>query len=98
MEIKHCRMRGIILSWIENFLHQRAKKIILEGETSEQSNVMSGVLQGTLLGPLLFLIYINYLQDMVSSTVGLVADDCLLYISINNISDSQILQKVFHSF
>ena len=57
------------------------------------SAVTSGVEQGTVRGPLLFLIYINDIPPTVSSTIGLFADDAYIYISIRNIYDCKILQE-----
>ena len=57
------------------------------------THVESGVPQGTVLGPLLFLIYINDLPNNIHSTVRLFAEDCVLYWEINNQLDSQELQK-----
>ena len=86
-------IRGSVLQWITSFLHKRTQKVVLEGETSKIANVTSGVPQGTVLGPLLFLIYINDLPAQVKSTVRLFADDCLLYRKIKDENDSAILQK-----
>ena len=61
--------------------------------TSSVSAVTSGVLQGTVLGPLLFLIYINDMPSTVSSTMGLFADDAYICRSIKNIDDCKILQE-----
>ena len=61
--------------------------------TSSVSAVTSGVLQGTVLGPLLFLIYINDMPSTVSSTMGLFADDAYIYRSIRNTGDCEILQE-----
>ena len=67
------------MNWIQSFLQNRQQRVILEGAASEQAPVLSGVLQGTVLGPLLFLTYINDMPEMVkSSETKLFADDSLL--------------------
>ena len=67
---------GTVFAWIKDFLHGRTQKVILEGQSSSWATVASGVPQGSVLGPLLFLIYINDLPDCVtSSTVRLFADE-----------------------
>ena len=57
-------------------------KVVVEGEESKSVKVESGVPQGTVLGPLMFLCHIHDLKDSVQSQVRLFADDCLLYRSI----------------
>ena len=66
---------------------------ICEGEHSKSVHVESGVPQGTVLGPLMFLCHTNDLPDCVTSKVRLFADDCLLYRSINSIQDHMALQN-----
>ena len=66
----------------------RTQRVVLEGESSEVAAVSSGVPQGTVLGPLLFLAYINDLPDCVSSEIRLFADDCLLYRPIRSRADA----------
>ena len=66
--------------------------MLLDGQTSSESPVTFGVPQGTVLGPLLFLVYITDLPSRVSSTVRMFADDCLLYREIHDRNDSKVLQ------
>ena len=67
--------------------------VVLEGETSTSVLVTSGVPQGTVLGPILFLLYINDLPECISnSTVQLFADDCILYRQIDSTADCVKLQ------
>ena len=81
------------LSWIKSFLSHRTQKVVVNGCHSSVSPVVSGVPQGSVLGPLLFLIYINDLPRTVVSTVRLFADDCLIYREIKNPQDHTILQN-----
>jgi hypothetical protein len=84
---------GNLLKWISAFLTKREQRVIVEGEFSSSVTVDSGVPQGTVLGPLLFVIHINDLPGVVSSQVRLFADDCLLYRPINSQKDHDILQQ-----
>jgi len=83
---------GNIFNWIKSFLTQRQQQVLVEGEVSTPCKVESGVPQGTVLGPLLFLCHINDLPENISSQVRLFADDCLLYRSVTSPKDHEILQ------
>ena len=86
--------KGKTLGWIGSFLSGRSQKVVLEGKSSSSAPVLSGVPQDSVLGPVLFLIYINDLPEYVSnSTVRLFADDTLLYLTIHNSSDCIKLQE-----
>ena len=88
---------GNLHTWIQSFLCNRHMKVVVEGESSNEVTVDSGVPQGTVLGPLLFLCHINDLPDAVKSQVRLFADDCLLYREVKSQSDHTILQQDLHN-
>ena len=73
-----------VLQWISSFLNQRTQCVVCSGHISPPIAVASDVPQGTALGPLLFLIYINDLPDLITSSCSLFAEDCLLYIYTGN--------------
>ena len=67
-----------IHNWISNCLTGRKQKVVVDGELSEEVIVESGVPQGTVLGPLLFLLYVNDIGKDITSNIRLFADDCIL--------------------
>ena len=71
----------------------RKQSVVVDGKQSSLIDVVSGLPQGTVLGPLLFLLHINDLPSVVSSKVRLFADDCLIYRNIKNKEDHIALQK-----
>lgn len=81
------------LTWIQSFLANRTQQVINNGEHSESVNVTSGVPQGSVLGPLLFLLYINDLTCNLKCKIRLFADDCLLYIPLDNWDDGKLMQS-----
>ena len=86
-------IRGDLHGWIKDWLTGRTQKVVLDGAHSDEEDVKSGVPQGTVLGPIMFLIYINNIADSTTSALKLFADDGLLYRSVNTIGDTQELQK-----
>ena len=90
-------IRGQLLNWINAFLTDRKQQVVLNGETSQPQSVISGVPQGSVLGPLLFLCYINDIPTVVKSKIKLYADDALLYRNINSEEDITILQQDLNS-
>lgn len=86
-------IRGQTLKWIKSFLDNRTQSVVLNGHSSEPIPVSSGVPQGSVLGPLLFLAYINDLPDNLNSKVRLFADDTAIYMSFSSPQQSMALQK-----
>ena len=81
------------LEWIIDFLSNRTQKVLVGGKISDLVNVMSGIPQGTVLGPLLFICYINDLPNTIKSKIRIYADDTLVYSCINTIDDCILLQR-----
>ena len=93
LKLDHYGIHGQTANLVSNFLMQRKQRVVIGGENSDSVRVQSGVPQGTVLGPLLFLIYNNDLPDNITSTVRLFADDCVLYRIIMNAFGAKELQK-----
>ena len=91
-KLNYYGVRGHTINWIESFLSYRTL-VIIEGKTSTTTDVLSGVPQGTVLGPLLFLTFINDIPDCTRSDIRLFADDSLLYRRIRSRQDTTILQE-----
>jgi len=73
-----------MFKWIENLLASRSEQVVVNGEHSDPTTVISGVPQGSVIGPLLFLCYINDIFQNLTSTVHLYADNTLPF-AINKI-------------
>ena len=82
-----------IIKWIKYYLSERKQFVEINGKKSEWQNVTSGIPQGSVLGSLLFLIYINDLPDGLMSNIYMYADDIKLYREIKSPEDHQILQN-----
>ena len=90
---------GNVHRWITHFLVGRNQSVVVDGARSKEEEVKSGVPQGTVLGPLLFLLHINDIVQAVdpSSKCRLFADDCLLYRVIKSTEDQTTLQRDLNS-
>ena len=86
-------IRGSTLRCVQAFLSNRQQRVVVEGEESDSVPVTSGVPQGSVLGPILFLAYINDLLQDIVSQVRHFADDTVIYLTVESKTDSDCLQK-----
>ena len=93
LKLAYYGIRSNTLQWIGSFLNNRIQCVIVEDVSSNVVPVTSGVPQGTVLDPLLFLIFINDLTESISLSVKLLADDCLVYRTIHSSNDAIQLQE-----
>ena len=92
-KLKSMGIQGKLLTWIEEFITNRTQQVIVEGDKSKTENVRSGVPQGTVLGPVLFIIYINDLADAIKHSQLLIfADDSKFTKNIRNNRNHNELQ------
>ena len=92
-KLEYYGVRSNTLDWINAFLTYRQQQVLLDGVQSSQADVLSGVPQGTVLGQLLFLAFINDMPEITASNTRLFAVDGLLYREIDSEADSTELQK-----
>ena len=87
-KLKAYGTEGQLLSLLTNYLENREQRVVLNGQTSEWRKIKSGVPQGSVLGPLLFLIYINDLPDGITSICKIFADNTSLFTKVLDINES----------
>ena len=75
---------GNLLRWFENYLQNRYQRVVIPGAKSDWNYIRAGVPQGSIIGPLLFLLYINAIVKDIGSNIRLFADDTSLYIIVEN--------------
>ena len=97
IKLHHYGVRGKLHRWISGFLQQWTQSVVVDGCTSSPVNVSSGVPQGTCLGPILFLTFINDISHGVTSKTRLFADDCLLYRPITHFRITLTCKKTWLS-
>ena len=94
-KLQYYGISGSINRWIADYLCDRTQTVVLEGCSSDTSTVDSGVSQGSVIGPVLFILYINDLPDYITngSYVSLFADDSILFKEIKSEQDAINLQQ-----
>ncbi len=84
-KLKQCGISGKLLDWFEDYLSNRIQCIIINGQASDWGSISSGVPQGSVLGPLLFLLFINDVTHVIRHcSVRLFAEDTCLFIEVDN--------------
>jgi len=98
--LKSYEIHHSIIEWISNFLSGRKQTVRVDGEFLCLADVLTGIPQGSILGPLLFIIFINDLVDFceINPKLYLFADDAKLYNHIKDILDLDYLQKSIGNF
>ena len=89
-KLKQNGISGNLLSTLTDFLKLRKQRVVLNGQLSSWSNIETGISQGSVLGPLLFLVYINDLSDCLTTNANFFADNVSLFSVIDNINLSAI--------
>ena len=92
LKLKSHGMGNSTINWIEQWLTDRKQRVVVDGEVSSWKSVLSGVPQGSVLGPILFLVYINDLEEGVTSSILKFADDTKLFRKTKEIGDKTNLQ------
>ena len=92
LKLKSHGMGNSIINWIEQWLTDRRHRVVVDGEVSSWKSVLSGVPQGSVLGPILFLVYINDLEEGVIGKILKFADDTKMFRKTKEIGDKQNLQ------
>ena len=92
-KLKAYGIQGKVFDWIENFLSRRKQRVAVCGSYSNWTDVISGVPQGSVLGPTLFIMYVNDLPDYIKSSLRLFADDTKIYRPITSPNDIDLLQQ-----
>lgn len=87
LKLHNIGIQGSLLTWIDGFLSHRRQRVQCDGAASHWIKVTSGVPQGSILGPLLFILYINDIGSGLSSHISLFADDCTIFKEISSRQD-----------
>ena len=91
LQLKNHGITGNKLNWVKSWLSGRQQRVILNSFKSEWKDVISGDPQGSVLGPLLFIIFVNTIEDSVESKLLKFADD----IKISRVIEGKMIKKLF---
>ena len=89
LKLKNYGVKGRLLNILNNYLHNRKQRVVINGIESNWKEITADVSQGSVLWPLLFLVYINDLYDGTNSIVRLFADDTSLFSRVLDINHSR---------
>ena len=84
LKLQAAGVTGKVLAWFKSYLSDRRQRVVIPGGTSDWTSIYAGVPQGSILGPLLFLVYINDIVVDIGSHIRLFADDTSLYINVDD--------------
>lgn len=97
LKLQSILKNDLLLSWVEAYLSHRCQSVDIEGVRSSPQPVQSGIPQGSVLGPLFFLIFINDIADALPVKIRLFADDCVLYQEVHSPADQALLNASLES-
>ena len=93
LKLESIGITGPLLWWIKQFLTSRFQRVVVNGHSSNWLPVLSGVPQGSILGPLLFILFVNDITSVVkSSSIKVFADDVSVYAEVSSVDDCNRLQ------
>ena len=92
-KLKQIGIKGALLEWIKDYLAGRQQRVVINGQFSEWCIIKAGVPQGSILGPLLFIIFVNNITNFIQSNIFLFADDTSLFRELHSPADITILNN-----
>jgi hypothetical protein len=95
-KLKCYGVTGRLLNWLADYLNNRRQRVVVDGAASKWTPVTSGVPQGSILGPMLFVIFINDAPEVINNEAvpALFADDTKLYKNITSVNDATSCKKL----